>query len=160
MRHIPIILAILLLTGCNTTRKVISDSATTTATASDSTSGTTLVVDSTAWSAATGSTISTSTQYGVLTDSTGMPIFDASGRPITYVSRRDTVTKVLNVEHYTTQTIVRHDTVHVVHRDTLSVITHEKTTTKTNSNGWWGLCWRLIVLIVLVVWFMVMKKRQ
>jgi hypothetical protein len=96
----------------------------------------------------------------VLRDSTGMPIFDASGKPITYVVQRDTVTKIVNVEHHTTASIVTHDTVHVMSRDTVSVVHETKTIVKVNSNGWWGVVWRLIVLGVLLIGFGLYVHRQ
>lgn len=144
---------VLMLVGCNTTKKVVSSTDTTTGSVTDSTSGVTVAVDSTAWSSTSGATIATSTQYAVVTDGTGMPLMDSSGRPITYVSRRDTVTKVVNVEHYTASTIVTHDTVHVFQRDTLAFEQDVKTTTKVDSKGWWGLVWRLLVLFGLLVVF-------
>lgn len=141
------------LVGCNTTRKVSTNTEATAGSATDSASASTVVVDSAAWLSASGSTIATSTQYGVLRDSTGMPIFDASGKPITYVVQRDTVTKVVTVEHYTTASMVTHDTVHVFTRDTLSLMQETKTVVKVKSDGWWGVVWRLIVLIGLLIGF-------
>ena len=161
MRRTTIILIFLaLLTACNTTKKVTSSTDASSGSATDSVAGTTVSVDSTAWSSTSGSTISTSTHFGVLTDSVGKPIFDAAGRPITYIVQRDTVVNVVNVEHYTTSSIVTHDTVHVVQRDTLSFIHETQTVVKTNSNGWWGLVFRVIVLAALIVLFYLYYKRQ
>ena len=151
MRGFLILIMVLALVGCNTTKMVSSHTETTSGNVTDSTSGVTVAVDSTAWSSETGATIATSTQYAVVTDGTGMPLMDKDGRPITYVSRRDTVTKVVNVEHFTASTIVTHDTVHVFHRDTLAFEQKVKTTTKVDSKGWWGLVWRLLVLAVLLI---------
>ena len=153
MRGFFVLLILLALVGCNTTKKVSSSTDTHTGTITESTSGVTVEVDSTAWSMASGSTSSTSTQYAVVTDGDGKPIFDDDGRPITYVSRRDTVTKVVNVEHYTASSIVIHDTLHVFHRDTIAYSQDVKTSTKVDSSGWWGVVWRLLVLIVLMVLF-------
>ena len=153
MRGFLFLFILLLLVGCNTTKKVSSHTDTTTGTVTDSASGVMVNVDSTAWSSESGATIATSTQYAVVTDGTGMPLMDKEGKPITYVSRRDTVTKVVNVEHYTASSIVIHDTVHVFHRDTLAFEQDVKTTTKVNSNGWWGLVWRLLVLLALLIVF-------
>ena len=153
MRGFLILIMVLALVGCNTTKKVSSHTEATSGNVTDSTSGVTVAVDSTAWSSEHGATISTSTQYAVVTDGDGKPIFGADGRPITYVTRRDTVTKVVNVERFTESTIVTHDTVHVFHRDTLAFEQKVKTTTKVDSKGWWGVVWRLVVLAVLLIVF-------
>lgn len=160
MRGFLFLIIVFALVGCNTTRKVSTSTEATAGSATDSASASTVVVDSSAWMSASGSTIATSTQYGVLRDSTGMPIFDASGKPITYVVQRDTVTKIVNVEHHTTASIVTHDTVHVMSRDTVSVVHETKTIVKVNSNGWWGVVWRLIVLGVLLIGFGLYVHRQ
>lgn len=160
MRGFLFLIIVFALVGCNTTRKVSTSTEATAGSATDSAAASTVVVDSSAWMSASGSTIATSTQYGVLRDSTGMPIFDASGKPITYVIQRDTVTKIVNVEHYTTAYIVTHDTVHVMSRDTVSVVHETKTIVKVNSNGWWGVVWRLIVLVVLLIGFGLYVHRQ
>lgn len=153
MRGFLFLIIVLALVGCNTTKKVSSHTDTTTGTVTDSTSGVMVNVDSTAWSSEQGATIATSTQYAVVTDATGIPLMDKDGRPITYVSRRDTVTKVVNVERFTESMIVTHDTVHVFHRDTLAFEQDVKTTTKVDSKGWWGVVWRLIFLAVLLIVF-------
>ena len=141
------------LVGCNTTRKVSTSTEATAVSATDSASASTVVVDSEAWMSASGTSTATSTQYAVVTDGNGMPVMDASGKPITYIVRRDTVTKVVTVEHYTTASMVTHDTVHVFTRDTLSLMQETKTVVKVKSDGWWGVVWRLIVLIGLLIGF-------
>jgi uncharacterized protein YceK len=153
MRGFLFLFILLLLVGCNTTKKVSSHTEATSGNVTDSTSGVTVAVDSTAWSSEHCATIATSTQYAVVTDGDGKPIFGADGRPITYVTRRDTVTKVVNVERFTEATIVTHDTVHVFHRDTLAFEQKVKTTTKVDSKGWWGLVWRILVLLALLIVF-------
>ena len=95
MRGFLILIMVLALVGCNTTKKVSSHTEATSGNVTDSTSGVTVAVDSTAWTSEHGATIATSTQYAVVTDGDGRPIFDDAGRPITYVTRRDTVTKVV-----------------------------------------------------------------
>lgn len=126
-----IIVALVILSGCRSSKVVKSSTEVEGARSSDSTAVSFVQVDSASWSATNDSSVTSSTHYEVLRDSVGQPVLDSIGSPMTYIVQRDTIWRVVNISKGASSQIIERDTVQIVRVDTIfihkSVLSKEKT---------------------------------
>lgn len=110
-----------------------------------------LQIEAGAWAVSNDSSVAASTHYGVVRDSAGRPVLDSLGAPMVYVERRDTVWRVVTIDKGAHETIVRHDTVRVIQRDTLFIdkIRQEQIKTKIGASRFSMLLLGLCIIVTL-----------